>query len=82
MHPYKVEKETPFNFQDGICDWAPRLTYVGGQEVISRNFIFLLCVHLLHLVAKMRHANGNILNINFISTLLLLKDIYLPASVL
>ena len=82
-YPCKVEKETPFNFHDGICNRAPRVTYyMGGQEVISLNFNFLLCVHLLHLGAKMQRANGNILNINFISTLLLLKDIYLPAFVL
>ena len=58
MHPYNEEKETPLNFHDGICDRAPRLTYVGGQEVDSRNFIF-------QLGAKMHRANGNIPNINF-----------------
>ena len=56
MHPYKVEKETPFNFQDSFCDWAPRLTFVGGYEATSRNFIFLPCMHLLHLGAKMQRV--------------------------
>ena len=63
--PSKAEKETPFNFHDGICDKVPRLTYVGGQEVVTHNFIFPSCVHILHLGAKMHRANGNILNINF-----------------
>ena len=40
MHQYKEEKETPFNFQDGICDRAPKLMYVRGQEVVSYIFIF------------------------------------------
>jgi len=57
-HPYKVEKETPFYFQDGICDRAPRLTYEGGQEVISHNFIFPPCLHFLHLGAKMQRIYG------------------------
>jgi len=65
MHPYKEEKETPFNFHDDICDWAPRLTYVGGHEVISRNFISPPCMHIPHLGAKMHRANGNILNMDF-----------------
>ena len=63
--PYKAEKETPFNFHDGISDRAPRLTYVGGQEVVPCNFIFPPCVHILHLGAKIHRVNGNILNINF-----------------
>ena len=65
MHPYKEEKETPLNFHVGICDRAPRLTYVGGPEVVCRNFIFPSCVHILHLGAKMHRADGNILNIHF-----------------
>jgi len=81
-HPYKIEKETPFYFQDGICDRAPRLTYEGGQEVISRNFIFPPCVHFLHLGAKMQRVYGYIQNINFKSIFTLLNVIYLPASVL
>ena len=60
--PYKAEKETPLNFHDGICDKSPRLTYVGGQEVVSRNFIFPPC---MHLGAKMQRTNGNIMNIDF-----------------
>ena len=52
FHPYKVEKEKPFNFHDSICDRTPRLAYVGGQEVVLHNFIFPPCVHLLHLGAK------------------------------
>ena len=32
-HPYKVEKETPFNFQDGVCDRTP---------VVLHNLIFHL----------------------------------------
>ena len=52
FHPYKVEKEKSFNFRDSICDRTPRLEYVGGQEVLSHNFIFPLCVLLLHLGAK------------------------------
>ena len=43
FHPYKVEKEKPFNFR---CDKTPRLAYVGGQEVVSHNFIFPPCMHL------------------------------------
>jgi len=64
-HPYNVEKEIPFNFQDNICDRAPRRTYVGGQEVISCNFIFPPCVHFLYLGAKMQCVYGYIQNINF-----------------
>jgi len=65
MHPYKEEKKTTFNFHDGICDNAPRLTYVSGQEVISRNFIFPPWMHILHLGAKNHGAIGNILNKDF-----------------
>jgi len=54
------------NFHDGISDRASRLTYVGGQEVVSRDFIFRPCVHILHFGAKMHRANGNILNVDFI----------------
>jgi len=63
--PYKAEKEMPFDFHDGICDRTPRLTYVSGQEVVSRNFIFPPCMYILHLGAKMHRAYGNILNIDF-----------------
>ena len=52
FHPYKVEKENPFNFRDSICDRTPRLAYVGGQKVVLHNFIFPPCAHLLHLGAK------------------------------
>ena len=66
---YKVQKETPFHFQDSICDRAPRLTYVGGQEVISRNFIFPPCLHFLYLGAKLHSVYGNINFEKYISTL-------------
>jgi len=81
-HPYKVEKETLFYFQDDICDRAPRLTYMSGQEAISRNFIFPPCMHFLHLGAKMQWVYGYIQNINFKSIFILLKGIYLPVPVL
>ena len=61
-HIRQRDKEMSFNFHDGICDWAPRLIYVGGQGVVSRTFTFPPCIHL---GAKMHHANGNILNIDF-----------------
>jgi len=53
------------NFHDDICDRIPRLKYVSGQEVVSRNFIFPPCMRIFHLGAKMHGANGNILNIDF-----------------
>ena len=46
FHPYKVEKEKPFNFRDSICDRTPRLAYVGGQKVVLHNFIFPPFLHL------------------------------------
>jgi len=55
--PYKAEKEMPFNFHDGNCDRTTRLTYVGGQEVVSHYFIFPPCMHTHHLGVNYRHTH-------------------------